>query len=86
MSSAEMNQISGEFTDITEIRDIVASASMGIWRIEQIEDQEPRMYVDATMKELLGIAQEDTRTPEETYTDWFNNITQDAVPSVLQSV
>lgn len=86
MSILETNHISGEFTDIAEIRDIVASASMGIWRIEQIEGQKPRMYVDATMKQLLGIAVEDSRTPEETYTDWFNNITKDAVPSVLESV
>jgi len=75
----------GEFTDITEIRDIVASANMGIWRIELVDGEEPRMYVDATMKRLLGIDGKE-RTPEKTYTDWFANITPEAVPSVLASV
>lgn len=72
------------FNEIATIRDINASAHMGTWRIELVDGQEPRMYVDDTMKGLLGITA--SRTPEETYTDWFNNITKDAVPSVLKSV
>lgn len=75
----------GEFDDIKEIRDIVASANMGIWRIELIEGEEPRMYVDDTMKILLGIDGQE-RTPEKTYTDWFAHILPEAVPSVLNSV
>lgn len=75
----------GEFNDITEIRDIVASADMGIWRIELLEGKEPRMYVDGTMKKLLGIDGQE-RTPEKTYTDWFSNIVPEAVSSVLRSV
>lgn len=82
----ERNQLTGEFTDIVEIRDIVSSANMGIWRIEEIEGVEPRMFVDETMKRLLGIAKDVDRTPEETYTDWFSNITSEAVSSVYESV
>lgn len=73
------------FAEISEIRDIIASASMGTWRIELVDGQEPRMYVDNTMKMLLGIENIE-RTPEMTYTDWFNNIKPEAVPSVLKSV
>jgi len=73
------------FVEISEIRDIVASANMGIWRIELVENEEPRMYVDTKMKELLGISGIE-RSPEETYTDWFSNILPSAVPSVLESV
>ena len=68
-----------------EIRDIIASANMGTWHIELIDGKEPRMYVDNTMKALLGIEGKES-TPEETYTDWFSNITPEAVPSVLNSV
>ncbi|MDO4202999.1 MAG: GGDEF domain-containing protein [Selenomonadaceae bacterium] len=75
----------GEFTDISEIRDIVSSAHMGIWRIELFDGEEPRMFADETMKKLLGIDGQE-RTPEKTYTDWFVNITPEALPSVLHSV
>ena len=78
-------KITSEFADISEIRDIVASANMGIWRIELVEGEAPRMFVDETMKKLLGTAGQE-RTPEKTYEDWFSNITPEAVPSVLQSV
>lgn len=78
-------KIKGEFTDIEEIQEIVASANMGIWRIELVDGQEPRMYVDKTMKELLGISGME-RTPEKTYTDWFAQIKPEAVSSVYSSV
>lgn len=68
-----------------EIRDIIASANMGMWRIDIIENEEPKMYADETMKRLLGIEGQE-RTPEKTYDDWFYNITPEAVPSVLNSV
>jgi len=68
-----------------EIQDIIASANMGIWRIELVDGEEPRMYADDTMMSLLGIDGE-VRTPEITYIDWFSNITPDALSSVLNSV
>ena len=68
-----------------DIRDIIASACMGIWRIELIDGKAPRMFVDDTMKKLLGTESKE-RTPEETYDDWYSNITEDAIPSVLDSV
>ena len=73
------------FNDISEIRDIVASANMGIWRIELVDGAQPRMYVDETMKRLLGTDGQE-RSPEKTYVDWFSNIAKEAVPSVLESV
>lgn len=68
-----------------EIRDIIASANMGIWRIEDFEGEEPRMFVDDTMKQLLGIDDEEL-TPEKVYSEWFLKITEDALDSVIQSV
>ncbi|MCQ2507018.1 MAG: GGDEF domain-containing protein [Lachnospiraceae bacterium] len=75
----------GEFRDVKEILEIAASANMGIWRIELIDGEEPKMFVDDTMKRLLGIEGKE-RTPEKTYTDWFSRIKPEAVMSVLQSV
>lgn len=73
------------FNAIAEIRDIIASANMGTWRIELVEGKEPRMYVDDTMKKLMGVAGSE-HSPEQTYMDWFANIMPEAVDSVLHSV
>lgn len=86
MNKTEMKQEYGTFTDINEICDIIASANMGIWRIEVIDGEEPRMHVDDTMKKLLGIEEGVEHTPEETYRDWYTNITLDAAPSVHRSI
>ncbi|MCQ2495663.1 MAG: diguanylate cyclase [Lachnospiraceae bacterium] len=73
------------FSKLTEMRDIIASAKMGTWRIELVEGEGPRMYVDETMRELLGIKGQEG-TPEQTYTDWFGKIKPEALDSVLHSV
>lgn len=73
------------FKENSEIRDIIASANMGTWRIELVDGKEPCMYVDHTMKELLGVTEKD-KNPQETYKEWFENISPEAVPSVLKSV
>lgn len=74
-----------EFLDISEIKDIIESANMGIWRIELVDGEKPRMFVDDTMKRLLGVEGQE-RSPEKTYSDWFDNIKPEAVDSVLSSV
>ncbi len=73
------------FKELSSIRDIIESAKMGTWRTELVDGEKPRMYADDTMKELLGILGKG-RTPEETYNDWFDNITPQAVSSVLESI
>ncbi|MCR4588561.1 MAG: GGDEF domain-containing protein [Lachnospiraceae bacterium] len=73
------------FREISAIRDIIASAAMGTWRIELVDGKDPRMFVDDTMKMLLGIPEIEL-TPEETYERWFHNIVPQAVASVLVSV
>lgn len=73
------------FAEIMDIKDIISSANMGMWHIELIDGKEPRMFVDETMRKLLGITSFDN-TPEQTYTDWFSNVTPEAVDSVLKSV
>ena len=82
LSIEEKNDASSDFKEISSI---IASAGMGIWRIELIEGEEPRMFVDAKMAELLDIAAS-ILTPEETYTAWFSRIKPEAVDSVLASV
>ena len=43
---------------------------MGTWRIELVDNEEPRMYVDETMRRLLGIDGK-YESPEQTYIDWI---------------
>ncbi len=73
------------FNEISEIRDIIASANMGTWRIELVDGQEPKMFADGTMKKLLGIQEEDY-SPEEVYKAWYERIKPEALDSVLRSV
>ena len=74
-----------ENIELTELQDIIASAGIGTWLIELVEDKEPRMIADDTMRQLLGITN-DTLTPEEIYTHWFSRIKPEAVDSVVKSV
>ncbi|MCR5654603.1 MAG: sensor domain-containing diguanylate cyclase [Lachnospiraceae bacterium] len=73
------------FKEISAIRDIIASANMGTWRIELIDGKDPCMYVDKTMQDILGISGQGM-TPQQIYKHWFENIMEQAMPSVLASV
>ncbi len=66
------------------LEDILEGARTGIWTIELEEGCQPRMYVDRTMRILLGV-QEDIE-PEECYRHWFKNIEPDYVKMVQESV
>jgi len=68
-----------------EIHDIIASANMGTWSIRIEDGKANTMFVDETMKKLLGI-EGHISSPEETYVEWFSNIEPEAVSSVLASV
>ena len=84
IDNQKRNELSHQ-KEMSEIREIIASANMGIWSIEMIEGQEPRMLVDDKMAELLGVEKENL-SPEETYEAWFSHIKPEAVESVLASV
>lgn len=47
-----LNSAKGEFSDIAEIRDIVASANMGIWRIDLVEDTVVEFSAREDVKEI----------------------------------
>ena len=70
---------------ISELKNIMAAAGMGTWKIELIGGKEPRMIADGKMKELLGLVGM-SHSPEEIYTEWFSRIKPEAVESVLESV
>lgn len=83
-----------EVTDMTkaeyknklrDIKDVIESAEMGTWHIELFDNQKPRMIVDNKMRSLLGI-DDDRYSPEQIYDMWFNNIKEEALESVLNSV
>lgn len=60
-----------------EIKDsILNDSSMGLWYIDLIEGQKPKMFADDNMLMLLGYPAEgnDDLTPEEVYERWYSNI------------
>ncbi len=66
------------------LEDILEGARTGIWTIELEEGCQPRMYVDRTMRILLGAP--DEMGPEECYQHWFENIEPDYVEMVQDAV
>ena len=72
-------------TYLEGMESVISAADMGVWHIEMIEDNPPRLLGNKIMLELLGVYGKDM-SEEEIYDFWFSNIKEDAVESVLQSV
>lgn len=68
-----------------DIEETLEGARMGIWALEIEDGCPPRMYVDTTMRMLLGIENKGF-SPEETYEAWFSNIVSGYVDMVEESV
>lgn len=69
-----------------ELDDVLGIAQMGVWRIEILDNEAPRMYVSNEMAVLLGLDLEVEYTPEQIYNAWYSRIHPDAIPSVTESV
>jgi len=52
--------------------DILQKSRIGLWSFELDEGMPPRMYIDDTMRELMGITEQ--LPPEETYNAWYTRI------------
>ena len=86
LMDSEIHQPSkSQLSELEELRDIIASANMGTWRIELIDGRQPRMIADERMMELLGLSGR-KMTPEEIYAGWYSRIKPEAEQSVLDSV
>lgn len=67
--------------------DALSKANIGLWAIEIVDGEEPRMFADATMCRLLGI--EEGLPPEKIYHAWYDNIDPnhyDAVKNVVEKM
>ncbi|MDO4854099.1 MAG: response regulator [Coriobacteriia bacterium] len=73
-----------EFADMSEI---IAAVEMGIWHIELVEGEAPKLLSNATMLKLLGLADKaDSVSPAGAYEFWYSRIKPEAVESVAASV
>ena len=64
--------------------DALSKANIGLWAIEVVEGEEPRMYADATMCLLLGI--EAGLSPERIYHAWYDRIDPNHYDAVKNAV
>ena len=64
--------------------DALSKANIGLWAIEVVEGEEPRMFADATMCRLLGIPE--GLPPERIYHAWYDNIDPDHYDAVTEAV
>ncbi len=70
---------------LEHIQKAISTSGMGVWHIKLIDGKVPRMHADTHMLELLGINGQKL-TEAEIFNAWFSNVTQGAVPSVLESI
>ena len=63
---------------------VLANANIGLWAIELDEGEEPRMYGNEKMLELLGVTTK--LTPEELYHAWYDHIDPDYYDMVNDTV
>ncbi len=82
---AFQKRLDESYAKLSEKEDILKASKMGTWRITLLEGKKPTMVADDLMKDLLGIKGKEL-TPEEIYDAWYDNITPEALPSVLSSV
>lgn len=67
------NDMIADMTGMLRGSEILTSLQQGLWSIEVDENTgQKRMYVDRSMKELLGA--EENLTPEEYFHRWYDNI------------
>ncbi len=78
-------EINKQKESLTKTENIISTAGIGTWEITLFDGEEPKMYADDTMKQLLAI-EDDNLTPEETYLAWFNHIDETEVSRVLACV
>ena len=78
-------EIKEQKESLTKTENIISTAGIGTWEITLFDQEEPKMYADDTMKQLLAI-EDDNLSPEETYLAWFNHIDESEVSRVLACV
>ena len=73
---------------LEELEDIIASADIGIWRIELSDDQSqpPVLFADREMKKLLAVKEDQKLTPEEMYEFWYSRIKESSLAAVTDCV
>lgn len=68
-----------------QLRRLLAASNQGVWAMELDEGCAPRLYGDATMMRLLGIAGRNL-LPEQAYCAWFDHIDPNHLEEVERSV
>ena len=76
------NTLMSNQLQLEAMKRILAGTGLGMWSIELIEGQHPRMFVDAKMIELLGVKDAFALSPEKMYDFWFARIKPEAMDAV----
>ena len=70
--------------NITDLESVLKQAQMGLWELLMMQDEQPKMYADASMVGLLGI--EEPVSPEECYQLWRTGIDDEYVEMVDSAI
>lgn len=72
------------FMNVNKTQEVLREAQMGLWVIEIEQGKEPRMYVDPSMMNLLGITEH--LSSEECYRFWYDRIVEEHYSMVQEAV
>ncbi len=83
-NNLQKNKLNDTYLALEEMKDIISSSKMGTWSITLLNNGTCKLRADERMRELLGLNGD--LSEEEMYTAWYDNICDEALPSVLDSV
>lgn len=63
---------------------VLNDVDIGIWSLEFIEEQSPKMYANDTMLRLLGMNSDSS--PEDIFKAWFDNIPEESIDIVNNAI
>lgn len=83
IQEANIKQLLEARKEMSETDNIVASAGIGIWKIELFDGERPKMYGTPKMYEMLGFgSDDDSISPEAFYIAWHTRIKNTSMPIV----
>ena len=66
-------------------QEILEKARIGIWVIEILNNQHPKMTIDGVMEDLFGVKGK-KYTPEQLYDIWYNNLDKDHLDEINKAL
>lgn len=86
IQTTSINDSRASSMNMSNVMDVLDSASMGVWRLTMRDDKKPRLCASPKMLELLGLERDCNKTEEEIYELWKAGVCPEEYDSVCSSL